>query len=399
MRRSFSKPTSNRGGKVFRNNKFGNKRPKQQGKYINPQMFVNKAIHPQAEDVFEPNHKFSDFAFSQLIKQNIEKKGYVEPTPIQDGTIKHALEGKDVIGLANTGTGKTAAFVLPIIEKLSSNNDGSTALIMAPTRELAFQIYEELKVFAAGTGVHAALCVGGASMNAQIHALKRRPRVVIGTPGRLKDLLDKGILRLDRANTIVLDEADRMVDIGFIREIRYILGKLPEKKQALCFSATLTSDIKDLLKNLMTDPVTVSVIKAATSNHVEQDVIKASTKEEKIQILTELLKRDNFEKVIVFGSTKHGVQKLSDNLVKSDVSAIAIHGNKSQPQRQKALDAFKKGKVKVLVATDVAARGLDIPLVSHVINFDQPQTYDDYIHRIGRTGRAGNRGHALTFVS
>ena len=362
-------------------------------------MFVNKAVQPQAEDVFKPNHKFSDFAFSELIKQNIAKKGYVEPTPIQDGTIKHALEGKDVIGLANTGTGKTAAFVLPIIEKLSANNDGSTALVMAPTRELAFQIYEELKGFAAGTGVHAALCVGGASINAQIHALRRRPRVVIGTPGRLKDLFDKNVLKLNRASTVVLDEADRMVDIGFIREIRFILDQLPDKKQALCFSATITPEIKELLRNLMTDPVTVSVIKKATSDHVEQDIIKASSREEKIEILTHLLKKDNFEKVIVFGSTKHGVQKLSDKLVKSDVSAIAIHGNKTQPQRQKALDAFKKGKVKVLVATDVAARGLDIPLVSHVINFDQPQTYDDYVHRIGRTGRAGNRGHALTFVS
>jgi ATP-dependent RNA helicase RhlE len=398
MNNSFT-PRGARGGKVFRNSRYGNQKPRRNGQYIDPARFVNEAIMPEAEIAYEAKHRFSDFGFMADLQRNIDAKGYTTPTPIQDQTIHAALEGRDVIGLANTGTGKTAAFVLPIIQQLSNQQDGKTALIMAPTRELAVQINDEFRAFAKDLRLYSALCVGGANINQQISQLRRGPQVVIGTPGRLKDLFGQRALRLDRTSILVLDEADRMLDMGFIRDIRFLISKLPERKQTLCFSATMPQEIKSLLNEMLHEPVTVSVVKAQTSDHVEQNVVRASSKEEKLQLLTEMLQQTEFEKVLVFGSTKYGVQRLADNLSKSGISAVAIHGNKTQSQRQRALDSFKKGNVKVMVATDVASRGLDIPLVSHVINFDQPSTYEDYTHRIGRTGRAGHRGNALTFVS
>ena len=395
----FSQPKSS-GGQAFRNGRpVRTQRPKRQGAYINPAKFVNKAVTPSEQPEFVPKHNFASFDFSDGLKKNIINKNYITPTPIQDEAIPPILLGRDLIGLANTGTGKTAAFMLPIIQRLLGANRQGLALIIVPTRELAVQIDEDFRAFARGLQLYAALCVGGASMHYQITAIKRRPQVVIGTPGRLKDLVNQGVLQLGGANFLVLDEADRMLDMGFIRDIRYLISKLPAKRQSLCFSATITPDIERLIHEILIDPITVSVRQGETSMHVEQDVISAGTKEKKLEILCELLGRPDFEKVLIFGHTKHGVQKLADSLIKHRISATAIHGNKSQAQRQKALKAFKTGQVKVLVATDVAARGLDIPDVSHVINFDQPNTYDDYIHRIGRTGRAGKQGQALTFVT
>ncbi len=397
-RNSFSTPSSGR-SQVFRNTKFGNRRPKQQGHYIDPQRFVSAAVTDAADERFVPEHRFSDFSFLAALQANIDAKGYEHPTPIQDGAIKPALAGRDIIGLANTGTGKTAAFVLPIIQRLKTGDATGTVLIMAPTRELAVQINDEFSDFARGLKLYSALCVGGANMQRQISQLKRGPHVVIGTPGRLKDLVNQRALVLDRSSIVVLDEADRMLDMGFIGDIRFLLAKLPTPRQSLYFSATITPEIRSLMAGMIVDPVTISVRSGDTSKYVEQNIIRATGKDEKFNKLVELLKQDDFEKVLVFGQTKWNVQRLADNLVKEGITATAIHGNKSQPQRQRALDAFKKNRVKVLVATDVAARGLDIPLVSHVINFEQPTTYDDYIHRIGRTGRAGHRGNALTFVN
>ncbi|HSX41676.1 MAG TPA: DEAD/DEAH box helicase [Candidatus Saccharimonadales bacterium] len=397
-RNSFSMPASQR-GKVFRNSKFGNNRSKRGGQYIDPAKYVNVAT-PRAEEVpFEPQHRFSDFGFTSGLARNVEARKYISPTPIQDGSIPPALAGRDIIGLANTGTGKTAAFVLPLIQRFVTSQPGQTALIMAPTRELAVQIDEEFRAFASGLKLYSALCVGGVNIARQIQQLRRRPQVVIGTPGRLKDLYQQKALDLSRVSYLVLDEADRMLDMGFIRDIQYILNLLPAKRQNLCFSATITPEISRLLDGMLSEPVTISVRTAETSEHVAQDVIRASSKDEKIAILQNLLRQNDFDKVLVFGQTKWSVQRLAEQLTKQGFVAEAIHGNKSQPQRQRALKAFKEGRVQVLVATDVAARGLDIPNVSHVINFDQPTTYEDYIHRIGRTGRAGNRGHALTFVS
>lgn len=413
MSLSYANPARVRGGRPNNSNRnfnssnrrYGQSGPKRYGKsggkkgaYIDPVKFVNKQVVVPKEEVFVPKHSFNDFALSDSLKKNIAKKDFTTPSAIQDGAIPHLLEGKDLIGLANTGTGKTAAFVIPIIERLKNIKTRPAVLIMAPTRELANQINDEFRAFAWDMHLYTALCVGGMNMYRQIQQLKKRPQVVIGTPGRLKDLIQQGALRLDQASILVLDEADQMLDMGFIADITFIAEQLPKERQSICFSATITPQIEKLIHEFLKDPVTVSVRTRETSDHVEQDVIKANTKDEKLAVLKEMLEQPEFEKVLVFGETKYGVQKLADSLTKHGHTAEAIHGNKSQPQRQRALKAFKDNHAKVLVATDVAARGLDIPNVSHVINFDQPATYQDYIHRIGRTGRAGKPGKALTFI-
>lgn len=393
-------PSSQR-GKIFRNSKYGNQRGRRPAgqQFIDPARFINAAAARPEQVSFVPRHTFADFGFEPRLARAVAQRGYVQPTPVQDGSIPPAIAGRDIIGLANTGTGKTAAFLLPLIQRFITGRPGQTALIMAPTRELAVQINEEFKAFSGGLRLYSVLCVGGVNIAGQIQQLKRGAQVVIGTPGRLKDLHNQQALDLSRTGYLVLDEADRMLDMGFIRDIQYLLSLLPQKRQNLCFSATITPEISRLLDGMLDDPVTISVRTSETSEHVEQNVIKASSKEEKAAILQNMLRQPDFEKVLVFGQTKWSVQRLADNLSKQGIAAEAIHGNKSQPQRQRALKAFKDGKARVLVATDVAARGLDIPNVSHVINFDQPATYEDYIHRIGRTGRAGNRGQALTFIS
>ncbi len=371
------------------------------GKYIDPQRFVNKAVAQQDFEPYIPKHTFADFGLIQALQSNLENKGYKVPTQIQDGAIPEVLKGRDVIGLANTGTGKTAAFVLPLIHMLKTQKDrpkGVSALIIAPTRELAVQIDDEFKIFARGLQLYSTICVGGVNIQRQIREISRRPQVIIGTPGRLKDLCNQRKLDLSNTSMFVLDEADRMLDMGFIPDIRFLINLLPKKRQSLCFSATITPEIQRLMDAMLDNPVTISARTVETSEHIEQDVIEFSNPQEKPVLLQQMLVQGHYNKVLVFGQTKWGVQKLADSLNKQGIKSEAIHGNKSQPQRQRALKAFTDGKVEVLVATDVAARGLDIPNVSHVINYDQPATYEDYVHRIGRTGRAGKRGHAHTFV-
>ena len=389
---------SSRGPRSRPNQRRAESRPRHGGQYIHPSKFINKAVEPEQEVEFIPEHHFSDFSFDERLLATLKKRGYDKPTPIQDGAIPAALAGRDVIGLANTGTGKTAAFVLPIIDRLLDQKTYQ-ALIVAPTRELANQIYDEFTMFADGLKLYAAVCVGGANMQKQIRQLERDPHVIIGTPGRLNDLRQQGVLRLGQCDTFVLDEADRMLDMGFLPDITSLMNELPTPRQSLCFSATITPQINTLLDKLLVDPHTVSVRKGETSAHIEQDIIVAPTKEDKMEKLRELLADSDFDKVLIFTQTKYAAQRLADTLRKEKIPAEAIHGNKTQPQREKALAAFKQGRARVLVATDVAARGLDISGVSHVINFDQPNTYEDYVHRIGRTGRAGKRGHALTFVA
>ena len=377
----------------------GGQKNRARGAYIHPSKFINKAVAKAEEVVYEAKHAFADFPFNGTLQNNISAKGYKFPSAIQDQAIPFIIDGKDVIGLANTGTGKTAAFGLPIINKLAGTNRGPLVLIMAPTRELAQQIDEQLREFSRGMHIFTAICVGGTNIDRQIRDLRRQPQIVIGTPGRLKDLMNRRELNLEKIDTLVLDEADRMLDMGFVNEMRDIISHIPNERQTLFFSATITSSINALVDEFLNDPVTVSVRTAETSEHVDQDIIEAGSKEEKLDKLTTMLGGAiEFDKVLVFGETKFGVQRLSDHLEKEGISSAAIHGNKSQSQRQRALKAFKDNKVRVLVATDVAARGLDIPNVSHVINFDQPASYEDYIHRIGRTGRGGASGKALTFV-
>ncbi len=365
---------------------------------INPGRFINKAIAQEDETPYEATHTFRDFGLNARTMEAIEHIGYTVPSPIQDQCIRPALEGRNVIGLANTGTGKTAAFLLPIIEKLSANRDLVSVLILAPTRELAQQIDEEFRRFSAGQRLYATLVVGGMNINRQIQQVKRGPHVIVGTPGRIKDLIDRRVLRLQNVTTFVLDEADRMCDMGFVRDIRAIESELSRDRQTLCFSATMTLDVKSIVEEFMRDPVTISVVKSETNDHIEQNVIPARDKEHKIELLSELLRQPEFSKVLIFGDTKFAVQRLADKLSRDNLPALAIHGNKTQAQRERALRSFKAGEVNIMVATDVAARGLDIPHVSHVINFDAPKQYDDYVHRIGRTGRAGKSGKALTFV-
>ena len=364
---------------------------------IRTERFINEAVSPSLERAFMAQHSFETLPIDERLKRAIAAKGYLSPTPIQDGAIPPALEGRDLIGVANTGTGKTAAFLIPIINALLRGRPGP-ALVVAPTRELATQINGEFRLFAQGLRLYSVLCVGGVGEGGQIQALRRRPQLVVGTPGRLRDFLERGVLRIETCPIFVLDEADRMVDMGFIRDIRYIITKLPERRQSLFFSATIPTEVEGLIKSLLHDPVTIRAVARETAEGVDQDVIRAGSKEEKQAILVGLLSQPEFDRVLVFGRTKWGVQKLSDALVESGVQAVAIHGNKNQSQRDRSLRAFKEGKVQVLVATDVAARGLHIEDVSHVINFDLPNTYEDYVHRIGRTGRVDKLGKALTFV-
>lgn len=367
-------------------------------KYIHPSKFINKAVAVADEVVYEATHKFADFPFGAQLHHNVASRGFERPSAIQDQAIPYIIEGRDVIGLANTGTGKTAAFLLPIIERQSGIMLRPSVLIVAPTRELAQQIDEEFRMYSKGLGLYSTLIVGGVNIDRQIRDLKRRPHVIIGTPGRLKDLMQRRVLQLKNMTTLVLDEADRMLDMGFLPDIRQIINEMPRERQTLFFSATITPEISALVSDFLNNPVTVSVRTTETSEHVEQSVIEARDKAHKIDLLTEMLRGEGYDKVLVFGETKFGVQRLSDHLDNSGIPSVAIHGNKNQSQRQRALKQFKDERVKVLVATDVAARGLDIPNVTHVINFDTPQTYEDYVHRIGRTGRGGARGYAHTFI-
>ena len=371
--------------------------PKRQST-IHPSKFINKAILVEEETPYTPSNSFHDFGLSPQTVKTLDYLGFSAPSEIQDRSIPSLMQGRDVIGLANTGTGKTAAFLLPIIHKLSTTKQPVSILVLAPTRELAQQIEEEFRRFSAGQKLYSTLVVGGMNIAKQIHQVQRGPHVIIGTPGRIKDLINRQILRLSQVNTLVLDEADRMCDMGFERDIRFIESQIPKERQTLCYSATMTNSVKSIVEEFMVNPETISVVKNATNDHIEQDVVYVEGKEQKVSTLLDMLSGKDFEKVIVFGETKHGVQRLADTISKSGIAAEAIHGNKSQSQRQRALKKFKDNVVNVLVATDVAARGLDIPNVTHVINFDVPKAYDDYVHRIGRTGRAGKSGTAITFV-
>ncbi len=364
---------------------------------IDSERFINRSVIIEQDAPYLSKHQFTDFKVHQSIQENIVAKGYIVPTAIQDQTIPLALEGRDIIGIANTGEGKTAAFLIPMLNKLM-HGPHTLMLVVTPTRELAVQIEQEFVSFSKNIRIGSALLVGGQSMTFQTERLKRGARVIIGTPGRLKDHIEKGNLDMSRVHNFVLDEADRMLDMGFINDIRYLIEKMPEIRQTLFFSATFAKEIESLANSFLRDPVKISVKKQETNKNVDQDVIYVADKNEKFHKLTELLGQKEVEKALIFGRTKHGVDKLGRILFRSGFSAVAIHGDKTQRERLRALKDFKENRAKILVATDVAARGLDIPDVSHVINYDAPDNYDDYVHRIGRTGRAGKKGSALTFV-
>lgn len=364
---------------------------------LNSYQYVSTASPQVHQENHIIEHSFNDFSIDLRLKQNISTHGYTKPTPIQDQVIIPILEGRDVVGIANTGTGKTAAFLIPIINKIIHNKT-EKVLIVVPTRELAVQIDEELKAMAKGLNINSLLCIGGTSINRQIFTLRTNPNIIIGTPGRLKDLCQRRFLNLNSFKTIVLDEVDRMVDIGFIQDIKYIISLLSHPRQSLFFSATVSSQVNGIIQSFLTNPLTITVKLHETLPQIQQDVIKVRDKNEKIEKLNEMLKQEEFKKVLIFGRTKWGVERLSRSLQEKGFNADSIHGNKSLNQRLRVLTQFKQNQLHVLVATDVAARGLDIENVSHVINFDEPSTYTDYVHRIGRTGRALKPGKALTFV-
>lgn len=364
---------------------------------IDPARFINKAIQEEGVEAYLPQHQFRDFQIDSRLITAVANKGYKMPTPIQDQIVPHIVGGFDVVGIADTGTGKTAAFLLPLIDKIL-RNPRERILIVAPTRELALQIDQEFKFLARGMRIFSVACVGGMGIGGQISQLRYGYNLIIGTPGRLKDLITRKMINLSQFNTVVLDEADRMFDMGFINDTRFIINGMPQGRQTLFFSATISSEIERMIREFTKNPVRISVKTRDTSKNVEQDVIKVQGGKTKLDILNNLLTQKEFNKVLIFGRTKHGVEKLSRILLQNGFRVESLHGDKNNSQRQRALNLFKENRVQVLVATDVAARGLDIADISHVINYDIPSTYDDYIHRIGRTGRYNKRGMALTFI-
>lgn len=388
------------GGGNQRFNNRGNKTRnmvKGRGQYIDPAKFVREAKPVEVEE-YTPTHMFADFKVDQILKDNLAAKGYKVPSPIQDQTIPLGLEGKDVIGIANTGTGKTAAFSLPVIDRLL-HDPHAKAIILAPTRELAQQIEDEMRSIGKGSGIFGTLLIGGTPMGPQLRDLRNKPRIIIGTPGRIKDHLERGSLVLERFNLVVLDEVDRMLDMGFLPDMQFILDNVAEDKQSFFFSATMDRTVDGLIQKFANDPVTISVKTGDTSANVHQNVVHYQSKQDKIEKLHDSLINDNVRKVIIFEETQRDVERLNDELASRGFATDAIHGGKSQGQRQRALRKFKATEVDILVATDVAARGIDVSDITHVINYGLPQTYEDYTHRIGRAGRAGRVGYALTFIT
>ena len=366
------------------------------GQYIDPAKFV-KIAQPIMADEYVPKHKFADFQIDRRLQENIAAKGFTTPTPIQDQTIELGLQGKDVIGIANTGTGKTGAFLVPILNRLMTDRSAK-ALIVAPTRELAQQIDMERRLLSRNGGVYGALLIGGSSYGPQLRDLRSNPNMVVGTPGRIQDHIEQRSLDLGRYNIVVLDEVDRMLDMGFVNDVKSLLNALAPKRQSFYFSATMDPRVSALINTFSPEAVTVSVKQGDTSSNVHQDVIPYTDKHSKMEGLHNLLIEPVVTKSIVFESTQRNVERLQDDLRARGFNVAGIHGGMTQGQRKRALDAFKENKVSTLIATDVAARGIDVPDVSHVINYGLPQTYDDYTHRIGRAGRAGKVGYALTFV-
>lgn len=381
----FSAPSRSRGS---------GRQPKKA--YIHPSKFV-QAAQARVEVQYVPENAFTDFSLHPLIQSNLTSMGFTSPSPIQDKTIPLGLSGKDIVGIANTGTGKTAAFAVPVLQRLLSEPN-SRSIILAPTRELAQQIEEQCRKIAKDSGLDGAFLIGGVPMGPQLRELRHSPRIIIGTPGRIKDHLERKSLDLATCNIVVLDEVDRMLDMGFVHDIRHILGRTMPQKQSFYFSATLDNRVKSIIEGFSDAPVHISVKSGETNDNIEQNVISFSSRGDKIDKLHEALIHEATIKTLVFDDTHRSVEKLSKELESRGFSADSIHGGKSQSQRQRVLKRFRDNEIKVLVATDVAARGLDVSDITHVINYSSPQSYQDYIHRIGRTGRAGKIGHALTFL-
>jgi superfamily II DNA/RNA helicase len=386
-------------GRNYRNYHKGRSKNRYGGKKIARDKYISKAQEGyEAPSIYAEEKSYEDYDIISTLKQNIERKGYIHPTKIQNQAIPHILNGKDLLGLASTGSGKTDAFLIPILDKIAKDRS-QKCLIIVPTRELASQIQDEFRDLSKNTNLYATLVIGGQNIRKQIDSLKRQPQFVIGTPGRLKDLYQRRVLKLEQFNNIILDEVDRMLDMGFIPDITFLVSKLKKEKQALFFSATMSDAAEKVANTILHNPVRVQVEKESPLKNIDQDIVKYQSNQQKFSMLTDLLTKDKFEKVLIFSRTKRGADTLTKNLKNDGFRADAIHGDKSQNKRSRALDSFKNNHLDILVATDVASRGLDIPNVSHVINYDEPENFKTYIHRIGRTGRIGKKGNALTFVN
>jgi len=345
---------------------------------------------------------FKELKLNPKILSALEQKGYTTPTPIQGQAIPHILEGKDFLGIAQTGTGKTAAFSLPILHNLAKNKvktkpNSMRTLILTPTRELASQIVDNIKFYSRGLGYSTEVIFGGVSINNQIKTVKQGVDIIVSTPGRLLDLMNQGHIRYAQLEIFVLDEADRMLDMGFIKDVQKIIAKLPKERQTLFFSATLAKDVGVLANKLLTNPAKVEVTPQATTVEKIEQIVNFVEKGNKPLLLKSIIKQEPDNSILVFSRTKHGANRIVEFLDKNSIRSFAIHGNKSQSAREKALKSFRDGKVNVLVATDIAARGIDIPSITHVINYDIPNQPENYVHRIGRTARAGRNGIAISF--
>lgn len=378
------------------------KRKKDGSNPIDFNKFINKAVISEGQKTYQPSNTFADFPLKDDLQYMIRKRGYTMPTEIQDKAINHILEGKDVVGVAGTGTGKTGAFLIPLIHRLLTNPQYFDSLIITPTRELALQIEDEFKKLTIGTKLSSTTLIGGTSMNKSMAALSRPCHLIIGTPGRMMDMAQRGKLAFKKFSILVLDEFDRMLDMGFVRDIERITDQMTARKQTLLFSATMPASQQNIIRKIVKQPIEVKAATALRSaNSIEQDVVSVPDGENKFSFLLTVISNDkgNDSRVILFCETKRRANKLAKQLRNADIPADEIHGNKSQQAREKALKKFKDGHIRVLVATDVMARGIDVTDVSLVVNYEVPRTYDDYIHRIGRTGRAGKTGKAVTFIN
>lgn len=388
---------SSRGGNSSRG-RFPQRGRRRTSERIDHSLFIYKPTEAVQVKKYTPEHSFADFGFPGMLVKNLHQKGLQFPTEIQDKIIPHGMHGDDVIGLAATGSGKTMAFLLPLIKKVSENPD-QKVLILAPTRELAQQINSEFMMASYGLKLFSTVCVGGMPIFRQINSLKRMNQFIIGTPGRIKDLADRGVLDYSTMHSVVLDEVDRMLDMGFVDDITKILNSLPLERQSFFFSATMPERIKNLIHAHLREPKVVDTGAGVSTKNVTQDIVRFNDQTEKFEKLSGLLNGANKEKSIIFVETKSGVDTLTGELKRAGFKAGLIHGDRRQRERDQVLKDFKLGKIDILVATDVAARGIDVKNVYQVINYTIPQTHDDYIHRIGRTGRAGQLGKAFTFVS
>ena len=367
---------------------------------LDPDQLIRKAASSETK-AYVSERTIAQLPLSHELKAGLLKKGFERPTEIQDKTLEASLSGQDILGIAQTGTGKTGAFLFPIIEQLKQLRKlRQYALIIVPTRELAAQVLDEFNSMTTGMGLFGACFIGGTNINTDIRNLNRLKHVIIGTPGRLMDLNRRGVLDFGKFSTLVLDEFDRMLDMGFSRDIDQIIERMHNRVQTMLFSATLDKSQQGHIEKILNDPLWVRVSTGDTAGeNIEQNVIRLTEGEDKFDALCNLLYQDDFAKVLIFDETKHRVKRLSQKLSAAGFQSGQIQGNMSQGARQGALKAFKEGKIKILVASDVAARGIDVNDISHVINYQMPANYETYIHRIGRTGRAGNFGKALTFTS